>query len=254
MDLAKYQELTGTTVAVGDVAHYNAIIRRSNALLESALGYSLSPSKNLDKQELGKVQFQGLYPYYPTADATLLPADDNVEGEYRMFKYNDNDLYLATDPFRNVYHVKLVQARTDDEFVTIWDLNDFTVKNTRKFGKFIQRQTTWFNWQWYSYLISRLGNGNALLLAVDGDWLTCNNMPADLAYLWADMVTYYSSDDISVTGNIKSESVNGHSYTLTNAGGGKGVDLSPEQSASGLTILKQYAGPNGTHASRIPTV
>lgn len=254
MDLAKYQELTGTTVATGDVARYTAVIRRANGLLESALGYSLSAQKNLDKQELGKVQFNGAYPYYPTSEAVLLPADTNVEGAYRMFNYNDSDLYLMTDPFRNVYHVKLVQARTDDEFVTIWDLNDFTVKNSRKFGKFIQRQTTWFNWKWYGFLVSQLGNGTGLLLAVDGDWLDCNNMPDDLKYLWADMVTYYSSDSISVTGNIKSESVNGHSYTLSNAGGGRGVDLSPEQSDAGLRILKQYAGPNGTYATRIPTV
>jgi hypothetical protein len=76
-------------------------------------------------------------------------------------------------------------------------------------------------------------------------------MPSDLAYLWADMVTYYSSDTVSVTGNIKSESVNGHSWSFSNAGGGKGIDLSPEQSDVGSKTLAQYAGPNGTAALRV---
>lgn len=250
MDLAKYTELTGTTVAEADKVRYNATIRRANALLESALGYSLSSSKNLDKEELGKVQFQGSYPYYPYSLATLLPADE-VEGSYRLFPYNDKDIYLKTDPARNVYHVKLVQAVNDDEFVTIWDLNDFTSKNTRKFGKFIQKETGWFNWDWYGRFVEQLRNGNGLLVAVDADWLNCNNMPSDLAYLWADMVTYYSSDSFSVSGNLKSESVNGHSYSFNNAGGGKGVDLSPEQSDAGFKTLSLYAGPNGFAAMKV---
>lgn len=251
MDLAKYEELTGTTVAESDKARVNATIRRANALLESALGYSLSSQKNLDKEELGKVQFQGAYPYYPWNCQTLLPADEQ-EGEYRLFYYNDNDLYIKTDPARNIYHVKLVQAQNDDSFVTIMDLNDFTSKNARKFSKFIQKSTTWFNWNWYSWIVTQVGNGNGLMVAVDADWLDCTNMPADLAFLWADMVEYYSSDDVSVTGNLKSESVNGHSYSYTNAGGGKGVDLSPDQSDDGLKTLSQYAGPNGTANSRNP--
>lgn len=243
MDLAKYTELTGTTVAAENEARYKAVIRRTNALLESALGYSLSPSQNLDKEELGKVQFQGAYPYYPYSQATLLPADD-VEGSYRLFPYNDKDLYIKIDPARNVYHVKLVQAVNDDEFVTIWDLDNFTSKNTRKFTKFIQKETAWFNWDWYSWLVEQVGNGNGLLVAVDADWLTCNNMPTDLAYLWADMVTYYASEDVSVTGNLKSESVNGHSYSYDKA-------VAPEQDQANAKILAQYAGPNGTAATRV---
>ncbi len=251
MDLAKYTELTGTTVAQEDETRYNAIINRVNSLLESALGYSLDPEQNLDKEELGKVQFQGAYPYYPVNQTTLLPADE-VEGSYRLFYYNDKDLYIKTDPARNIYHVKLVQAQNDDSFVTIMDLNDFTSKNSRNFGKFIQKSIGWFNWDWYGWLVEQVGNGNGLMVAVDGDWLDYENVPNDLSYLWADMVTYYSSDNVSVTGNLKSESINGHSYSFTNAGGGKGEDLTPDQSIGGSKILAQYAGPNGTANPRNP--
>lgn len=254
MDLAKYQELTGTTVPDSDTARYNAVIRRTNALLESALGYSLSPSKNIDKEELGKVQFEGLNPYYPIVTDNLLPPDEQ-EGMYRLFPYNESDRYIKTDPYTNLYHVKLVQPLNDDEFVTFTDLKDVSSKKARNFSKYVERQLAWFTWDWYSWLKQNLGQDNGLLIAIDADWLSCNNgMPMDLQYLWADMVEYYSSDDVSVTGNIKSESVNGHSWSYSNAGGGKGVDLSPEQSQAGLSTITQYAGPNGNSITRIPTV
>lgn len=249
MDLAQYEELTGKTVAEADKGRVNATIRRANALLESALGYSLSPSKNLYKEELGKVQFQGAYPYYPINQSTLLPPDEQ-DGNYRLFNYNEKDIYIKTDPFRNVYHVKLVQAQNDDEFVTIWDMQGFTAKTARKFGMFLEKQESWFSWNWYGWLVGQLGRGNGLMVAVDADWMTCRNMPTDLAYLWSDMVDYYSNEDFSVSGSLKSESVNGHSWSRSNAGGGKGVDLSPEQSAAGQQTISQYAGPNGTLAFR----
>lgn len=254
MDLDKYQTLTGTTVAESDAARYKAVINRANALLDSALGYSLVPSKNLDIQELGKVQFEGQLAYYPLNLDNLLPADES-EGAYRLFSYNESDRYLQTDPFTNLYHVKLVQPQNDDEFVTFADLENVSSKRARKFSKYVEKNSYWFTWNWYDWLKEALGFDNGLMLAIDADWVSCNNgMPMDLQYLWADMVSYYASDDVSITGNIKSESVNGHSWSKSTAGGGKGTDLSPEQSLSGLNTLAQYAGPNGTLATRIPTV
>lgn len=251
VDLAKYQELTGKTVSEADKARVTATIRKVTAKLETALGYSLSDSKNIYKEEIGKVQFQGGYPYYPWSEQTLLPADEE-EGNYRLFYYNPVDPYLKTDPARNIYHVKLVQVQNDDEFVTIMDLNDFHSKNARKFGRFIQKSASWFNWTWYNWLTEQLGNGTSLVVAVDADWLTCKNMPNDLAYLWTDMVDYYSDENYSVSGSLKSESVTGHSWTRANAGGGKGEDLAPQDTAENAKILTSYAGPNGTAASRNP--
>lgn len=254
MDLEKYQTLTGTTVSDSDSGRYKATINRVNALLDSALGYSLVPSKNLDKTELGKVQFEGQLAYSPLNLDNLLPPDE-PEGTYRLFPYNENDRYFKTDPFTNVYHVKLVQPVNDDEFVTFSDLTDYASKKARKFSKYVERQDSWFTWDWYGWLKEVLGQDNGLLIAIDADWLSCNNgMPLDLQYLWADMITYYTSDDVSVTGNIKSESVSGHSWSKTNAGGGKGGDLTPDQSQSGSQIISQYVGPNGTSAIRIPTI
>lgn len=251
MDLTKYQELTGNTVSEADKARVNATIRKANSLLESELGYSLSSSKNIDKTEIGKVQFQGAYPYYPANLDNLLPPDE-AEGDYRLFYYNDKDPYIKCDPARNIYHVKLVRAINDDEFVTIFDLDDFTPKNYRKFAKYIERSTSWFNWDWYIWLTEQIGNGNGLMVAIDADWMDCSNMPDDIGYVWSDMIDYYSNPDYSVSGSLKSESVNGHSWSRASAGGGSNVDLSPERSDAGISILSQYAGPNGRLASRNP--
>lgn len=251
MDLAKYEELTGTTVSESDKKRVNANIRRVNAKLESLLGYSLSDSKNFYKEELGKVQFQGGYPYYPINVDKLLPADEQ-EGDYRLFYYNPVDPYIPIDPAKNVYHVKLVQSLNEDEFATIMDLNNFAWKNSRNFGKFIHKENGWFNWSWYNWLMNELGNGTGLLVAVDADWLNCNNMPQDLAFLWADMVSYYSDENYSVSGSLKSESVTGHSWTRANAGGGKGEDLAPQDTTEASKLLKQFAGPNGTAKARNP--
>jgi hypothetical protein len=252
VDLAKYEELTGTTVATGDIARYTAIINRANASLSSLLGYPLDSTQNLDIEELGKVQFEGQYPYYPIDPTKLLPPDTQT-GTYKLFPYNESDIFLPVDPFTNAYHVKLVQRYSPDKFVTFTTLSDWTQKNTSLFGKYIERQVGWFIWGWYTWLIENLGKDNGLLLAIDGDWLDQDSFPLDLMYLWTDMVTYYTSDEVSVIGNIKSESVNGHSWSRANAGGGN-ASLAPEQTPTGLKILAQYAGPNGTLATRIPTV
>lgn len=251
MDLVKYEELTGKTVSESDKSRVKAVIRRTTAKLESALGYSLSDSKNIYKEEIGKLQFQGGYPYYPWNPETLVPADE-VEGDYRLFYYNPVDPYIKIDPARNIYHVKLVLAQNEDEFVTVMDLKSFNSKNARKFSKFIQKEQGWFNWTWFNWFTNQLGQGTGLLIAVDADWLTCKNMPDDLAYLWSDMVDYYADENYSVSGSLKSESVTGHSWTRANAGGGKGEDLSPQQSDEGTKVLSQYAGPNGTAVTRNP--
>lgn len=252
MDLAKYEELTGTTVSAGDVARYTAIINRVNANLSSLLGYPLDPAKNLNITELGKVQFDGQYPCYPIDPSKLLPPDTQT-GIYRLFRYNENDIYLPIDPSEDIFHVKLVQRYSPTEFITVTDLNNYTFKNVQKFGKFVERQIGWFAWVWYPWLINNLGKDDGLLLAIDGDWLDSSGFGDDIMYLWTDMIDYYTSDEVSVVGNIKSESVNGHSWSRANAGGGN-VSLAPQQTPAGLAILAQYAGPNGTLTTRIPTV
>lgn len=241
MDLEKYQELTGITVPASQQGKVNATIRRTKSQLESLLGFSLSP-KNL-YTEKGKVQYEG---YLPIDDTTeLLPPDDE-EGVYKLFPYNDRDSFFHTDPFKNIYKVKLVLPGNDGEFVTIVDLDNIIPQYDRDgIGKFIKRYYEWFTWSWYaSWRLSySVESPTGLQIAVEADWLSC--YPDDILYLWADMISYYADQNYSVMGSIRSESVDGHSWSRGNAGGGAQGDIPPEKNSSALVILKRYAGPYG---------
>lgn len=241
MDLNKYKELSGETVPTSREAKVTATIRRTKVVLETMLGFSLKP-KNL-YTEKGKVQFEG---YLPVEDTTnLLPPDDE-EGTYKLFPYNENDKYFHVDPYTNMHKVKLVMPQTDGDFVTITDLDNVVAEYGRDgIGKYIQRHWAWFTWEWYrTWRLSYWGEPSGVMLAVDADWIDC--YPEDILYLWADMVTYYSDKNFSVTGNIKSESVDGHSWSKGNAGGGKEGDMAPENNPANRLILARYAGPFGS--------
>lgn len=233
MDLKKYEELTGIEVPTSDEARVKANIRRTKAALETLLGYTLKP-KNL-YTEKGKVRFEGFLPVEDYTD-NLLPADETQSEGIKLFSYHENDKYFHVDPFRNVYSVKLVMPVNDNEFVTIIDLDNVVAQYQRNnVSRFIERHFEWFTWAWYrTWVVSwEAGPGAGLQLAVDADWLNC--YPDDILYLWADMVTYQTDPN----NNIKSESVDGHSWS-------KGSVDAPEESDSAKALLKQYAGPNGT--------
>lgn len=243
MDLDKYKELTGETVLPEREAKVTATIRRTKAMLESMLGYTLSP-ENL-YTEIGKVQFEGFLPIIGKID-NFLPADEQ-QGTYKLFPYNEKDDFIHVDPFTNVYHVKLVKPLNDGDFVTVSDLDNVIAKYERHgFARFVERYWEWFTWQWYrTYLLSFTSASDAgLMIAVDADWI--DEYPKDLMYLWADMVTYYADEYVSVTGNIKSESVDGHSWSRQATG--QGVDLAPHEQLSAKGLLAKYAGPYGAIA------
>lgn len=233
MDLDKYKELTGNSVAASREAKINAVIRRTKARLELMLGYSLKP-KNL-YTEKGIVQFEGYLPDLEDLEHLLPP--DKEEGTYKLFPYKEADRFFHVDPYTNIYNVKLVLPLNDGEFATVTKLDNYAAKYDRdNIGKYIERHEEWFTWRWYD-------TDSGLMLAVEADWLDC--YPSDLMYLWADMVDYYGNPNYNVMGSLKSESVDGHSWSRGNAGGGSSGDTAPEQSNTAIALLKRYAGPFG---------
>lgn len=219
MDIKKYTQLTGKTVSTSEEAVLNATIRRTKAMLETLLGFTLNPSNLYN--ELGKAQTDCACPEVDTLN--LLPADE-AEGVYKLFRFNKNDRYYHIDPFKNVYKVKLVYVKNEGEFITLKTLDNIKPQFGRDgIGKYIEKCLD---------CECDCDCKNCVQIAVDADWIDC--LPDDLNYLWTDMIDY----QIDCNKDLKSSSLNGHSWT-------KADTRPPEELPHNVLILKRYAGPYG---------
>lgn len=224
MDIEKYTELTGKTVSPQEEAVFNAQIRRTKAMLETLLGFTLKPSNLYN--ELGKAQNDCAC---PKVDTSTLLSPDEAEGVYKLFSYNKDDKFFHVDPFKEVYSVKLVYVEHDGEFVTMKTFKNVKPQFGRDgIGKYIEKCLD---------CMCFCDCDGCVQLAVDADWLDC--YPDDILYLWCDMIDY----QIDCTKGFKSESIEGHSYSKTDA-----AIASPETLPQNVLLLKRYAGPYGSVA------
>lgn len=245
MTLAEYQTLTGTTVPDSDATRMKAVIRRAESKLESLLGYSLSRQKSWT--ELGKTQYSGLEPFpsLPVSDDVIasLSAPDEQTGTIQLFNFDELDTYIKINPAKQVFRAKVVMPVSDDEFITFYDLDSAApYLNNAGLVTAIARYSTWFRWFWWSSLV--LDEQSNMLLAVDADYVDlCNvNRYPDIAYLLADMVTYYADSAYSLMGIMKSETIDTHSYTRASTGNSPD-SMAPEGQTSSRRIIEKYAGP-----------
>lgn len=245
MTIAEYQELTGTTVSEADTPRVKAAIRKAEIKLGTLLGYPLSKQKTWT--ELGKVRYDGLVPFpsLPLSDDVIdkLNAPDDQNGEIQLFNIDELDKHIRINPAKEVYRAKIVLPVNRDEFVTIYDLENATpYLNTTGLVVAISRYYSWFSWTWWNSLA--WPDRNNLMLAVEADYVNvCDaNKYPDLAYLLADMVTYYSDPHYSVLGNIRSESIDSHSYSRASTGSTPD-SAAPEGQGSSKLIIEKYAGP-----------
>ncbi len=245
MTIADYETLTGTTVPDSDVARMKAVIRRSETKLETLLGYSLSKQKQWT--ELGKVQYDGLAPFpsLPVGDDTidnLLPPDDQ-SGNIQLFTFDEVDKHFRINPAKEVYRAKIVLPVNSDEFITVVHLDYLTpYLNSAGLVVALTRYDGWFQWDWWNSLL--WGDRRNLMLAVDADFVNCTDSSKypDLAYLLADMVTYYADPNYSVMGNIRSESIDSHSYSRASTGNNPD-SAAPEGQSTAKLVIEKYAGP-----------
>lgn len=243
MTIAEYQTLTGTTVS--DETRMEAVIRRAETKLETLLGYSLSKQKQW--VELGKVQYDGFIPFpsMPVSDDVLnnlQPADDQI-GDTQLFNFDSLDMHFRINPAKEVYRAKIVLPVSKDEFITISELQYVTpYLNSAGLVTALTRHSGWFLWSWWSAL-SWYDRKN-LMLAVEADYVNvCDaSKYPDLAYLLADMVTYYSDSTYSIMGNIRSESIDSHSYSRASTGANPDL-AAPEGQSSSKMVIEKYAGP-----------
>jgi len=234
VNLQKYTELTGIEVPSSKEASVKAHIRRTQAKLESMLGFTLDSRKTNTNiyNELGKTKTELSCLNVETSD--LLPADE-VIGSYRLYRFNSADEFLHIDPFVNINKVKLVHIKTGDfdeaSGVTLKTFEDNEVYaqiGRDGIGKYILRHPQLFCGCSHNHK-------HEVQLAVDANWMFEGCLPLDLQYVWADMVEYYSNPK----SRIRSESIEGHSYT-------KSEIVAPETEKENLAIIRKYAGPYGS--------
>lgn len=245
MTIAEYTELTGITVSTADEPRVKAAIRKAEVKLSSLLGYSLS--KQQTWTELGRVRYDGLVPFpsLPVGEETLenLSEPDDQIGNIQLFNFDELDKHIRINPAKQVHRAKIVLPVNRDEFITIYDLENATpYLNSASLVVAISRYSTWYTWTWWNSLL--WADRQNLMIAVDADYVNvCDaNKYPDLAYLLCDMVQYYSDPSYSVMGNIRSESIDSHSYSRASTG--KDSDSSaPEGQASSKMIIEKYAGP-----------
>ena len=232
MNLEKFQTLTGITVPESKKAYYNAQIRRVQSRLETLLGFTLSPESSLFTEN-GKAE--GSCPN--TSEPSNLTQADPVRGIIKLFPYNKNDKYLHVDPFYDIYSVKLVKTQNNKQFITYKTFESWNKQyKNGGIGNYIEKCPT---------CLCFCDCEDCLQLAVDGDWVDFQedqDIPAELLYLFADMVIFYTDE----TRNIKSESVDGHSWS-------KGDLKAPEDTVEAQLLLKKYAGPFGS-VKKVPTL
>lgn len=246
MTIQDYEHLTGITVAPSDENRINAIIRRCESRLSSLLGYSLS--KQGDWTELGKVQLDSRVPFpsLPIDDDVIdkLIAPDDQTGYIQLFNLDELDKYIRINPAKEVYRVKVVLPVSDSEFITIHDFkNGIPYLNPSGLVVAITRNESWYNWAWWDSILAQ--DKSKLMLAVDADYFSKCDLCEydDLAYLLADMVSYYSDDNYSLMGNIRSESIDSHSYSRASTGSTPD-NAAPEGQALAKKTIGLYAGPS----------
>lgn len=241
MNLQKYQELTGKTLSDAEKSVVKSQIRRSLHKLENLLGFTLDLSKTNTNiyNELGKAQ-NDLFWSYPDVDTSNLLPPDEVIGAYRLFNFNDDDMYLHVDPFTAVHNVKLVYITNgypEDTGITFETLEKDEVRpqyGRDGVGKYIERiKPFWWRWDFPR---------NNVQLAVDADWLWSDCLPPELEWMVVEMVNYYQDPK----NNIRSESIEGHSWS-------KYDKVLPEAEPQNAAFIKRYAGPYGA-AAKVPTL
>lgn len=233
MTIAEYEDLTGITVPASKTVLYEAKIAKTQAILESLLGYSLDPSVASENEYVE----QGISPTECPCDTptTLNPAEA-VLFAYRLFPYNKKDSILSIDPAISINTVKLVRNG-----VTFKTIDDYHAISKRGLIKYLEQIDCW---------CTCCDDCDGVQLAVDAVWfgaeVNYNDpiLPADLLGVWADMVSYYA--DSKVQEGIKSETLGSHSYT-------KFDNKSPESNYVNESIIRKYCGPNGLWA-RVITI
>jgi len=225
MTLNEYETLTGITVPANRVDVVTAQITRTQRILETMLGFTLTEADANDNEytEIGKTALECPC---PNIDVDDLEDPDAVVYAYRMYRYNLKDHFLVIDPCTDVHAVKLVK---DGVTFRTLDPDEYRLQERQGFIKYIEDCEDW--------CFCATASCFCVQMAVDADWLWDGSpaIPDDLNQVWAEMTTWYSDPN----NNVRSQTLGTHNYS-------KWDDTRPEMEAHNKSVIKKYAGPNGS--------
>jgi len=221
MTIEQYQTLSGLTVPANKTAFILANISRVSTAIEGILGFTLDTSRVNANQynEDGKTAIE-----CPTSvNLDNLQDPDPIIYSYRVYNYNKSDKFYSIDPCTEIHAVKLVNGNVT--YKTL-DADEYRVNYENGVIKSLERCCNWCGCECA-----------CAQLAVDATWQWADedDIPSELLYVIADMVTYLSDS----RRDIKSQTLGSHSYTTRD-----GFDPILEKSWN--TTLSKYAGPYGS--------
>ena len=209
-DVDVFMELTGLDITEDQLSAYERAQKRAFSMLENELGWSFKYSSQYE--EVGKVKSVCSCPKFlkQIDEKDILPPD-SVEGEIKLFPYDNKMSSLPIDPATCIYKIKLVVPMEGDgyKFITIKDLDNVMprpLSKSQEIIKYVERCDTWPH---------QCGCDcpNCTLLAVDADWVS--KVPNDMFDIVTDLIIYFMRHPYSLdtSATIKSESVDGHSVS-----------------------------------------
>lgn len=243
MDQSTFTNLTGISLTASQVARFSAVAGMAGETIEELLGWPLDPT-DIDDQytEIGKLSededWGGFDTDTPISQLNL-QAPDEVQGQLRVFQWDEHDQYLFIDPAVELYAVKLVKDGITYVTFKPQHYRLQLVNGRETYGRYVQINRSWlpgYFWPllWYQMpgLVPYEQKRN-VQVAVDADWFPQDDLPLTIKRSWADQIAY----EMDIKRDIKSETHMSHSYTK---------DARDDSSVKHLKTLVKYAGPNGT--------
>jgi len=242
MDQSTFYGLTGIPLTPQQQAIFGSIAQMAGEQLSEALGWPLNP-QDWDNQytELGKLPEPESWDFDWDWDIDLdnLDPPDEVVGQLRQYRWDEDDRYLSIDPAVKINAVKLAWNN-----VTVLTLNPQHyrfqwVNGPQGYGKYIEKRpwtllTKWLLFLWAPMPELMFGMEHQFVqLVVDADWGFANGLPIMLQRAWAEQIAY----ELDLKRDIKSETMLGHSYS-------KDARVAPVVKYA--STLQKYAGPNST--------
>ena len=217
----EYETISGSTLTSSETSRFSTMLGIATAQMENALGWPLDPTSWDDTfTEAGKAPTETCC--FTEEPATLDQAD-TVVGALRVFDLRRLVKVVPIDPCTVLNKVKLVRNEVTYKTFAEDDYRLQLENSITPFGKYLFFRSD-------HCLSQALDSSPYFQLAIDADWEFAT-LPQELLLV----LTRYLAWEFDTGRDLKSESVQGHSYTKNS--------MTPFE--ENKAILSRYAGPHG---------